>query len=113
MDKLDIEESGMSPREISSGCGKYKNITILRWLVTQDEQRHFTTWIESITGKTCENRWISISETAIVASNPGPQGMQRSGFFNHRRYQRNHGKIFQWILWWAYQNAKGLMQYGW
>ena len=85
---------------------------IPHWLDTQDRRKHLTLWIDSTIGRICQDRWISMYGTAIAVNAVGFRGMQRSESFDLYLYQRNHGKIFQWILWSDYRSAKGLMQYG-
>ena len=49
---------------------------------------------------------------AMIDSGPVAQEIQPLGSFGLYLYEMNRGKIFQWILSWGYQSAKGLMQYG-
>jgi hypothetical protein len=85
----------MFQREISGGWGSYRSIIIRRWLDIQDGPRHSIFWIGSITGRICEDRWISMFEIVTVAKGLGHQGMQCLEFFDLCQYQRSHGKIFQ------------------
>jgi len=86
---------------------------ILRKPGTQDEQKPSTFCTDSITGRKCENKWISTYEIAIAANGLGAQDTQRSEYFDPYLYRKNHGKIFQWILWLGFRSARDSMQFGW
>ena len=55
---------------------------------------------------------ISMFGIAMITSGPKVPDTPLLGFRDLCLYQKNHVKIFRWILLWGYKNVKGLMQYG-
>lgn len=50
-------------------------------------------WTDSVTGRTCQNRFISTGGTANVAKCPGVHDIGCAGSFDHHQYQRYHDFI--------------------
>ena len=76
------------------------------------QTKHLTCLIVNSIRRKCVRMMIGMFGIAMTASSPDVQDIPPLRFFGIYLYQKNHAKIFRWIVLWDYHSVKGLMQYG-